>query len=155
MVATATDARRSSRRPSSKRPGYFTRAQVEAALHLTPAERDTYERACYFGSSERRERGDTRAVLYSAADLAMGQVAMSAFRAGLRGDQLRQLSATLRTKRTRFTPGWSGRVLVSGDGDIEIAEHGEPLDELARKMGHPEVLLVLAMSVAAEIEGAA
>jgi hypothetical protein len=125
--AAPTRARRTSREP-----GFYTRAQVEDDLGLTATELDTFERAGVLGAEQRRRRGDTRPVLYSTSDLAVGRFAMSAHRLGVRGEQLRRLSDALRLKRKRLRPGWSGLIVIDRDGDVELFEDPSGLVDYLR-----------------------
>src|SRR3954470_7862155 len=119
-------------RRTSREPGFYTRAQVEEDLGLTATELDTFERAGVLGAEQRRRRGDTRPVLYSTSDLAVGRFAMAAHRLGVRGEQLRRLSDALRLKRKRLQPGWSGLVVIDCDGDVELLDDPSGLVEYLR-----------------------
>ncbi|MGY1809141.1 hypothetical protein ACI8AF_17370 [Blastococcus sp. SYSU D00669] len=141
--AAPTRARRTSREP-----GFYTRAQVEEDLGLTATELDTFERAGVLGAEQRRRRGDTRPVLYSTSDLAVARFAMAAHRLGVRGEQLRRLSDALRLKRKRLQPGWSGLIVVDGDGDVELLADAGGLGDYLRRYPVPVAsLLVTALSV--------
>ena len=143
--ATAPRARRTSREP-----GFYTRAQVEEDLGLTATELDTFERAGVLGAEQRRRRGDTRPVLYSTSDLAVGRFAMAAHRLGIRGEQLRRLSDALRLKRKRLQPGWSGLVVIDGDGDVELLGDPGGLADYLRSYPLPDAsLLVITLTVPA------
>src|SRR3954453_8221644 len=110
-TAAPTRARRTSREP-----GFYTRAQVEDDLRLTATELETFERSGVLGAEQRRRRGDTRPVLYSTSDLAVGRFAMAAHRLGVRGEQLRRLSDALRVKRKRPPPRWGGAIVLRCGG---------------------------------------
>src|SRR3954469_19788015 len=144
-TATPTRARRTSREP-----GFYTRAQVEDDLGLTATELDTFERAGGLGAEQRRRRGDTRPVLYSTSDLAVGRFAMAAHRLGVRGEQLRRLSDALRLKRKRLRPDWHGLVVIDGDGDVELLDDPSGLADYLRSYPLPVAsLLVTTLSVPA------
>jgi hypothetical protein len=85
------------------------------------------------GAEQRRRRGDTRPVLYSTSDLAVGRFAMAAHRLGVRGEQLRRLSDALRLKRKRLQPGWTGLVVIDGDGDVELLDDPSSLADYLRR----------------------
>ena len=124
------------------------RAQVEEDLGLTATELDTFERAGVLGAEQRRRRGDTRPVLYSTSDLAVGRFAMAAHRLGVRGEQLHRLSDALRLKRKRLQPGWRGLVVIDGDGDVELLDDAGGLaDYLRRYPVAVASLLVTTLSV--------
>src|SRR3954468_10368442 len=131
LVATSTAAPTRTRR-TSREPGFYTRAQVEDDLRLTATELDTFERAGVLGAEQRRRRGDTRPVLYSTSDLAVGRFAMAAHRLGVRGEQLRRLRDALRLKRKRLRPGWSGLIVIDCDGDVELFDDPSGLVEYLR-----------------------
>lgn len=137
------------RRRSSRVPGFYTRADVEADLGLKPTERDTFERAGIIGPRVRRERGDTRPLLYSAADLALGRLAMSAHQFGIRGEALRRLVDAVRLKQRRLTPGWSGTVVLDPDGDVELVPDGGDLALGLAARGEMKALLFLHVRVPA------
>jgi hypothetical protein len=130
-LATSTAGPSRARR-TSREPGFYTRAQVEEDLGLTATELDTFERAGVLGAEQRRRRGDTRPVLYSTSDLAVGRFAMAAHRLGVRGEQLRRLSDALRLKRKRLRPGWSGLIVIDCDGDVELFDDPSGLVEYLR-----------------------
>jgi hypothetical protein len=131
-LATSTPVPTRARR-TSREPGFYTRAQVEEDLGLTSTELDTFERAGVLGAEQRRRRGDTRPVLYSTSDLAVGRFAMAAHRLGVRGEQLRRLSDALRLKRKRLQPGWCGLVVTDGDGDVELLDDPSGLVDYLRR----------------------
>lgn len=146
-MPTSTPAPSRARR-TSREPGFYTRAQVEEDLGLTATELDTFERAGILGAEQRRRRGDTRPVLYSTSDLAVGRFAMAAHRLGVRGEQLRRLSEALRLKRKRLQPGWCGLVVIDGDGDVELLDDpGGLADYLRRYPLAVASLLVTTLSV--------
>jgi hypothetical protein len=146
-VATSSAAPTRARR-TSREPGFYTRAQVEEDLGLTATELDTFERAGVLGAEQRRRRGDTRPVLYSTSDLAVGRFAMAAHRLGVRGEQLRRLSDALRLKRKRLQPGWCGLVVIDGDGDVELLHDPAGLADYLRRYPVPVAsLLVTTLSV--------
>src|SRR3954452_11047648 len=146
-VPTSTAAPTRARR-TSREPGFYTRAQVEDALRLTATELETFERAGVLGAEQRRRRGDTRPVLYSTSDLAVGRFAMAAHRLGVRGEQLRRLSDALRLKRKRLQPGWSGLVVIDGDGDVELLNDAGGLADYLRSYPLPDAsLLVITLTV--------
>jgi hypothetical protein len=154
-VATSTAAPIRARR-TSREPGFYTRAQVEEDLGLTATELDTFERAGVLGAEQRRRRGDTRPVLYSTSDLAVGRFAMAAHRLGIRGEQLRRLSDAVRLKRKRLRPGWTGLVVVDGDGDVELLDDPSGLaDYLRRYPVAVASLLVTALTVPDVVTAAA
>lgn len=135
------------RRRSSRVPGFYTRADVEADLGLTTTERDTFERAGILGPRERRERGDTRPLLYSGADLALARIAMSAHRFGIRGEALRRLVDAVRLKHRRLAPGWSGLVVIDPDGDVELIADGRDVGADLASRGDLTALLLLRVQV--------
>jgi hypothetical protein len=141
-MATSTAAPTRARR-TSREPGFYTRAQVEEDLGLTATELDTFERAGVLGAERRRRRGDTRPVLYSTSDLAVGRFAMAAHRLGVRGEQLRRLSDALRLKRKRLQPGWSGLVVIDGDGDVELLDDPSGLADYLRSYPLPNAALLV------------
>jgi hypothetical protein len=146
-LATSTAGPTRARR-TSREPGFYTRAQVEEDLGLSATELDTFERAGILGAERRRRRGDTRPVLYSTSDLAVGRFAMAAHRLGVRGEQLRRLSDALRLKRKRLRPGWSGVIVIDSDGDVELFDHPSGLVDYLD--GYPlpvATLLVTTLSV--------
>jgi hypothetical protein len=146
-VPTSTAAPTRGRR-TSREPGYYTRAQVEADLGLTTTELDTFERAGVLGAERRRNRGDTRPVLFSTSDLAVGRFAMAAHRLGVRGEQLHRLSDALRLKRKRLRPGWSGLIVIDGDGDVELFDDPSGLVDYLRTYPVPVAsLLVTTLTV--------
>src|SRR3954468_15876491 len=148
-VTTSTAAPTRARR-TSREPGFYTRAQVEDDLRLTATELETFERAGVLGAEQRRRRGDTRPVLYSTSDLAVGRFAMAAHRLGVRGEQLRRLRDALRLKRKRMRPGWHGLVVIDGDGDVELLDDPSGLADYLR--AYPlqvASLLVITLSVPA------
>ena len=146
-MATSTTAPARARR-TSREPGFYTRAQVEQDLGLTATELDTFERAGVLGAERRRSRGDTRPVLYSTSDLAVGRFAMAAHRLGVRGEQLRRLSDALRLKRKRLRPGRSGLIVVDCDGDVELLDDpGGLADYLRAYPLQVASLLVTALTV--------
>jgi hypothetical protein len=146
-VATTSTAPTRARR-TSREPGFYTRAQVEDDLGLTATELDTFERAGVLGAEQRRRRGDTRPVLYSTSDLAVGRFAMAAHRLGVRGEQLRRLSDALRLKRKRLRPGWSGLVVIDRDGDVELLDDPSGLVDYLRSYPVPVAsLLVTTLTV--------
>jgi hypothetical protein len=148
-VPTSTAAPTRARR-TSREPGFYTRAQVEDDLRLTATELETFERAGVLGAEQRRRRGDTRPVLYSTSDLAVGRFAMAAHRLGVRGEQLRRLSDALRLKRKRLQPGWDGLVVIDGDGDVELLDDPSGLADYLRSYPLPDAsLLVITLSVPA------
>jgi hypothetical protein len=148
-VPTSTPAPTRARR-TSREPGFYTRAQVEDDLRLTATELETFERAGVLGAEQRRRRGDTRPVLYSTSDLAVGRFAMAAHRLGVRGEQLRRLSDALRLKRKRLQPGWNGLVVIDGDGDVELLDDPSGLADYLRSYPLPDAsLLVITLSVPA------
>src|SRR4051794_33838575 len=154
-LATSSAAPTRARR-TSREPGFYTRAQVEQDLGLTATELDTFERAGVLGAEQRRRRGDTRPVLYSTSDLAVGRFAMAAHRLGVRGEQLRRLSEALRLKRKRLQPGWSGLVVIDGDGDVELLTDAGGLADYLRSYPLPDAaLLVITLSVPAVVAVAA
>ena len=154
-MATSTTASPRARR-TSREPGFYTRAQVEEDLGLTATELDTFERAGVLGAERRRRRGDTRPVLYSTSDLAVGRFAMAAHRLGVRGEQLRRLSDALRLKRKRLQPGWSGLVVIDADGDVELLDDPSGLADYLRSYPLPVAsLLVTTLSVPAVVTDAA
>src|SRR3954453_19496531 len=159
-LATSSAAPTRARR-TSREPGFYTRAQVEQDLGLTATELDTFERAGVLGAERRRRRGDTRPVLYSTSDLAVGRFAMAAHRLGVRGEQLRRLSDALRLKRKRLQPGWSGLIVIDGggagelladpqggDGDVELFDDPSGVVDYLRSYPLPVAsLLVTTVSV--------
>lgn len=136
-----------SRRRSSRTPGFYTRADVEIDLGLSSTERDTFERAGILGPSERRERGDTRPVLYSATDLALGRIAMAAHGFGIRGEALKRLVDAVRLKQRRLTAGWDGVIVVDPAGDVDLLPRGAGLGEELDSRGDVSALLVLRVHV--------
>ena len=126
-------------------PGMYTRAELEADLNISPAELDTLERQHIIVASERRRRGDTRPVLFSAADVALARFVNSARRFGMRGEQLRVVATQLSTKRRRLVPGWSGWVAVDVDGDVTLLDADQRVDDVIR--GDPRPLLAVPLSV--------
>jgi hypothetical protein len=154
-VATSSTAPTRARR-TSREPGFYTRAQVEEDLGLTATELDTFERAGVLGAEQRRRRGDTRPVLYSTSDLAVGRFAMAAHRLGVRGEQLRRLSDALRLKRKRLRPGWNGLVVIDRDGDVELLDDPNGLVEYLRAYPVPVAsLLVTTLAVPDVVSDAA
>ncbi|MGY1623793.1 hypothetical protein ACI789_16475 [Geodermatophilus sp. SYSU D00965] len=154
-MATSSAAPTRARR-TSREPGFYTRAQVEEDLGLTATELDTFERAGVLGAEQRRRRGDTRPVLYSTSDLAIGRFAMAAHRLGVRGEQLRRLSDALRLKRKRLRPGWSGLVVIDRDGDVELLDDPSGLVEYLHSYPVPVAsLLVTTLTVPAVVSDAA
>src|SRR3954453_11972423 len=146
-LATSSAAPTRARR-TSREPGFYTRAQVEQDLGLTATELDTFERAGVLGAERRRRRGDPRPVLYSTSDLAVGRFAMAAHRLGVRGEQLRRLSDALRLKRKRLQPGWSGLIVIDGDGDVELVNDPSGLVDYLRTYPVPVAsLLVTTLTV--------
>lgn len=148
---TTTTHPPASRRRASSTPGYFTRAQVEEDLGLTANERDTFERAGIIGATERRVRGDTRPVLYSATDLALARAAMAAHRLGVRGEALRHLVAAIQPKRGRLVPGWSGFAIVDAGLDVDLVPVGVDVGALIASRGTQPALLVLHLTVPSHI----
>ena len=130
-------------RRASHLPGFYTRAQVEADLGLSATDLDTFERAGVLGAEQRRQRGDTRPVLYSTSDLAVGRFAMSVHRLGIRGEQLRRTTDALRLKRKWLQPGWAGLVIVDADGDVELLGAGGSLDDYLRRYPLTSTALVV------------
>lgn len=147
MSVPTTAQSSASRRRSSRTPGFFTRAQLEDDLGLSATERDTFERAGVFGPTQRRARGDTRPVLYSATDLALARVAMAAHRLGIRGEQLRRLVAAIGLKQGRWYPGWHGHVLVDANGDVDLVPHSIDLPTVLTARSPAPALLVLTVQV--------
>lgn len=139
----------SRRRRASATPGYYTRAQIEAALGLSPTERDTFERAGIIGPRQRRAKGDTRPLLYSASDLAVAQLAMGAHRLGLRGEPLRKLVDAVRVKQRRLVHGWVGSAVIDADGDVELVPSDSDLSGELDVRRDVEALLVLRVQVPA------
>ena len=132
-------------RRRSRVPGMYTRAELEADLGVSTNELDTLERQKIIVASERRQPGDTRPVLFSTADVAIARFAQGARRFGLRGEQLREVTARLATKRRRLLPGWAGWVVLDDDGDIELVGPGASLD--AVMTGAPRSLLAVHIEV--------
>lgn len=146
-LAVVPGSRPVSRRRASTTPGFYTRAQVEADLGLSATDRDTFERAGIIGPQQRRARGDTRPLLYSASDLAVARLAMSAHRLGVRGEPLRRLVDAVRLKQRRLVHGWNGTAILDADGDVELLPDGRDLEpELSARAGI-DALLVIRLSV--------
>lgn len=155
MTATATETMSltrvrpgsSTRRRSSSLPGFFTRADVERDLRITASELETFERAGILVPSERRERGNTRPVLYSGADLAVGRVAMAAHKFGIRGESLRKLVEAVRLKQRRLTPGWVGSLVVDYYGDVELVPEDQNVATEVSSRNDVGAILVLRIQV--------
>lgn len=146
-VTTAPPRTAPTRRRSSTTPGHYTRAQVEEILGLSPTERDTFERAGILGPTTRRARGDTRPLLYSAVDLALGRMAMDAHALGLRGEQLRRIVEAVRLKSHRMAPGWTGLVLVDAHCDVDLVPAGADLAAVLTYRATGPALLTLRVHV--------
>lgn len=126
-------------------PGKFTRAQLEADLGVSANELDRLEKQGIVTASERRQPGDTRPVLFNATDVALARFARAAHQFGMRGEQLREITHRLATKRRKLLPGWAGWVCVDGDGDVELIGPGLSLDELLAE--DPRSLLAVRVTV--------
>lgn len=130
-------------------PGMYTRAELEADLGISPVELDTLERQHIIVASERRHRGDTRPVLFSATDVALARFVSSARRFGMRGEQLRTVALRLAGKRRRLVPGWSGWAVIDVDGDVTLLDAGQCVDDVVR--ADPRPLLAVPLAVPAGV----
>lgn len=148
-MTTATARTTPRGRRQSLVPGFYTRAQVEADLALTGSLLYSFEQAGLFGPEQSRQRGDTRPVLYSSTDLAIGRFIVSAYRLGIRAEALHRATDALRLKRKRLVPGWSGRVVVDTHGDLELLQQTDNFDVYLRRHpdGQTEPFMVIPLSV--------
>ena len=129
-------------RRESRVTGMYTRAQVEADLGVTKNELEMLERQKVLAPSEPRRRGDTRPVLFSPTDVAVGRFAQAARHFGLRGEELAVIAQRLATKRRWLQPGWCGFVVVDGHGDVALVTEDQELSTMILTEPQTAVLVV-------------